>query len=258
MDKSTGSNSRRIKSVDQAFDILDLIEDMGSATLSDIADELDKPVSTVHIQLTTLVENGYLIKDDGNYRCSLKFLRKGGRMRDGMAIFQVAKPELDDLQQKTGEHTNLMVEEDGLVVQLYKSQGTETIDDDAPVGKHFHPHTTATGKAILAHQSDEKLEELLAEQDLPGLTDSTITDKEELYDDLQKIRQEGYSINREEHYPGVAAIGVVIESEGEDLLGAISISGPLGRMGEERIQDELVPALLTKKNIIELKLRQQS
>lgn len=258
MTDETDTDTRRVKSVDQAFAIIDYVEEDEGVTLSEIAEELEMPVSTAHIHLSTLVHNGYLIKEDGKYRCSLKFLRKGGKMRDNMVLFQVAKPELDDLQQATGEHTNLMLEEKTQVVQLYKSQGSETIDDDAPVGKYFHPHVTAAGKAILAEKSEGAIEEFLAEEGLPAYTDQTITDENALYEELETIREREYSVNREEHYPGVAAVGIAIQSTGDGPIGAITVSGPVGRMGTDRIETELVPALQTKKNVIELRVRQRA
>lgn len=254
----TEQDSRRIKSVDRAFDIIDFVEEEGSSTLSEIADQLDIPVSTAHIHLVTLVHNGYLRKVDGGYRCSFRFLQTGGRMRDDMTLFRVAKPEIDELQEQTGEHTNIMVEEDGYIVQLYKSAGAETIDDDAPTGQYFYPHQTATGKAMLAQMSRDKVNAIIEELGLPASTEQTITDVTSLRDELDPIRERGYAINREEHYQGVYAVGTAIESEEDGVLGAISISGPLGRMGDDRIENELAPQLLTKKNIIELKLRQRS
>ena len=251
------SDSRRIKSVDQAFNIIEFVAEEDLPTLSDIAAELDMPVSTAHIHLVTLLHNGYLRKIEGGYRCSFRFLQTGGRMRDEMTLFRVAKPEVDELQEETGEHTNIMVEEDGYTVQLYKSAGAETIDDDAPTGQYFYSHHTATGKAMLAHLPVERVDAIVDDLGLPASTDETITDEESLHSELEKVRERGYAINREEHYQGVYAVGTAIESEVDGVLGAISISGPLGRMGRDRIENELAPALLTKKNIIELKLRQR-
>ncbi len=249
---------RRIKSVDQAFEIIEFIEEKREATLSEIADELDIPVSTAHIHLATLVHNRVLNKIGNTYQCSFQFLRIGGRKRDRMTLFKVAKPELDDLQKDTGEHANVMVEEGGYTIQLYKSSGAETIDDNASTGQHFHSHLTATGKAILAKFPQERVKAIIEEHGLPASTEDTITDEDSFFTELDEIRERGYSINRAEHYPGVYAIGTAIETPDDDLPGAISISGPLSRMGDDRIKDELAPKLLRKKNIIELKIRQRS
>lgn len=256
MTDKTTSDERRIKSVDQAFKIIDYVETQDGVTLSQIAEALDMAVSTAHIHLQTLTSNGYLVRKNKHFYCSFKFLEKGGKKRDNSLLFRVAKSELDDLQQEVGEHTNLMIKEGGHVVQLYKSRGSETIDDNAPVGRYFHPHVTAAGKAILAKQSSETVEKILAEGGLPEYTEYTITDKQKLFEELANIQDVGYSVNMQEHYIGVVAVGVAIKSETGDSVGAITISGPLGRFKQDRIKTELVPALETKKNIIELRIRQ--
>ncbi|QCC48045.1 IclR family transcriptional regulator [Halobellus limi] len=250
------SGARGLQSVERSFDIIEYLGQEDGATLSEAADDLGLAVSTAHIHLTTLVETGYVVKDDDVYRCSFEFLGTGGERRDGLALYQAAKPELDELQAETGEHTNVTVEERGYSVQLYKSESPHSIDDDASLGDHFYLHLTATGKAILAELSDERVAELLDRRGMPALTDDTITDEDVLYDELETIRERGYSINNGEHFPGVCAIGTAIASEPDGAIGAISISGPRSRITRERIEEELAPALLNKKNIIELKIRQ--
>lgn len=248
--------SRRLKSVDQSFEIVEYLRKGGGATLSKIADDLELPVSTVHIHLVTLVENGYVVKDDGEYRCSFRFLATGGELRDRMALYQSAKSEIDDLRNEAGEHANLTVEENGYLVQLYKSQNPKSIDDDASLGHHLPLHSTATGKAILTQLSEPELDTIIEKRGLSERTENTITDEDVLRDELRTIRERGYSINRGEDFPGVSAVATSIISEPDDAIGAISISGPQNRMHEDRIEDELVPLLLNKKNIIELKIRQ--
>ncbi|MFD1570824.1 IclR family transcriptional regulator [Halorubrum laminariae] len=258
MPKPNGSDStgsRQIKSVRHAFDIIEFLDESGGATLSETAERLDMPVSTAHVHLSTLVETGYVVKQSGEYRCGLEFLRIGGRLRDGTALYQAAKPEIDDLREKTGEHANVVVEESGYSVQLYKSQSPTSVDDQAPLGDRFHIHSTATGKAILAALPADDIDRILAERELVSVTNSTITDPDRLRDELDEIRERGYSINREEHFEGVCAVGTAIVSERDDAIGAISVSGPLRRMDSDRIESDLGPELLNKKNIIELKLR---
>lgn len=256
MTEGEKTDTRRLKSVDQSFTIIEYLQEGDGATLSEIADDLEMPISTAHIHLATLVENGYVVKDDGEYRCSFRFLATGGEMRDRMALYQAAKPEVDDLRHKSGEHANLTVEENGYSVQLYKSQSPESIDDNAPLGQHLHLHSTATGKAILAQLSDAELEGVIDERGLPAVTDNTITSEDALRDELQAIRERGYSINRGEHFPGVSAVATSIVSKPDGVTGAISISGPRSRMERDRVEDELGPEILNTKNIIELKIRQ--
>ncbi|ELY59016.1 IclR family transcriptional regulator [Natronolimnohabitans innermongolicus] len=256
MGENTKTDTRRLKSVEQSFTIVEYLRERDGATLTEIADDLEMPVSTAHIHLSTLLDTGYVVKVDGEYDCSFRFLATGGEMRDTMALFQATKPEIDDLREQLGEHANLTVEENGYAVQLYKSESPDSVDDNAPLGRHLHLHSTATGKAILARLSEERLEAVLEKRGLPAVTENTVTDEDDLRDELRTIRDRGYSINRGEHYPGVCAVATSIVSEPDGVIGAISVSGPLSRMGTDRIEDELVPKLHNKQNIIELKIRQ--
>lgn len=252
------TGGRRLKSVEQAFNIVEFLRERGPVTLSEIADNLELPMSTTHIYLSTLVESGYVIKGDGEYWCSFRFLRTGGELRDRLPLFRAAKNEVDDLQETLGEHTNVVTIENGYMIQLYKSENPESIDDNAPLGSHMYLHSTANGKAMLAELSKAKLNEVIELHGLPQLTAATITDRNELCGEVSDVQERGYAINRGEHFAGVCAVGVSIISNDETLLGAISASGPSRRMKTDRIEDEIAPALFDRKNIIELKLKHNS
>lgn len=253
-DDETGG--RRLKSVSRGFEIIEHLRTEGNATLSEIASTFDMPMSTAHIHLATLVESGYVIKENNEYRCSLQFLRTGGELRDRMALFRAAKTEVDDLQQRLGENANVGTIENGYMVQLYKSENPESIDDNAPLGDHLYLHRTATGKSMLSQLSESEIDRIVELRGLPQSTAATINTREELAEELEEIREHEYAINSGEHFAGVRAVAVPILSKTDSVVGAISLSGPLSRMGEERIEEELAPELFDKRNIIELKLTQ--
>jgi len=253
---TTDDASRRLKSVDRAFDIIEYLRVDGPATLSEVSEAMDMPMSTTHIHLTTLVENDYVVKPDDEYACSLRFLRTGGELRDGLALFRAAEDEIDDLPEQLGEYANVVTMEDGYMVQLYKSRNPSSIDDNAPLGSYMPLHATANGKAMLAHLSEEECADIVTRRGLHAETPETITDEAELFAALEEIRERGYAINRDEHFEGVCAVAVPILSKSRDVVGAISVSGPSSRMGDERIVEEIAPALSDKRNIIELKIRQ--
>jgi IclR family acetate operon transcriptional repressor len=257
MSEDDRSSTRQLKSVSRAFEIIEYLRTEGPATLSEVAAEFDTPMSTAHIHLVTLVENDYVTKRDDQYECSFLFLRTGGQLRDQLPLYQAAKPEIDDLRTQSGEIANVGTEQNGHMVQLYKSEGPESIDDNAALGAHLYMHNTALGKAMLSQFSDERVETILDLRGLPALTDESIVDREALMAELAETRERGYAINRGEHFVGVSAVAAPIVSNPDDVVGAISISGPLSRMGDKRIEETLAPALLNKQNIIELKLSQR-
>jgi len=257
MQNTGNSDSRTLKSVTRAFNIIGHLETNGSASLSEIADSFEMPMSTAHIHLATLVDTGYVFKEGNEYRCSLRFLQTGGQLRKRRVLYEVAKSEVDDLVESVGEFANLGVEENGYMIQLYKSENTNSIDEQVPIGYHHYLHTTAIGKAILSQWPEREVEALIEQRGLPGETENSITERGPLFSELREIREQEYSINRAEHYPGICAVATPILSGSGDVLGAISVSGPESRIGTDRIGEEIVPALRNKRNIIEVKLRQR-
>lgn len=250
------AEGRQLKSVNRAFNIIEFLQEDGPVTLSEIAENFEMPMSTAHIYVSTLLGSGYIIKENGEYQCSFRFLHTGGELRDRLPLFQAAKDEVDDLQESLGEHANVVTIEGGYMIQLYKSENPDSIDDNASLGSHLYLHSTANGKAMLSQFREAKLNEILELRGLPQLTAATITDPDELRAELADIRERGYAINRGEHFAGVCAVAVPILSKDEGVVGAISVSGPTRRMRTERIEDDIASALFDRKNIIELKIKQ--
>jgi len=173
-----------IRSTALSFDVLETIHDRGGATLPEVVDAFDMPESTVHDHLATLTRMGYLVREGGQYRPSLRFLTIGGQVRSQYQLFRVAETQLRELAQETGEHANLMVEEHGKGVFLYKVKGSKSVQLDTYEGMEVSLHTTAMGKAILAELPADERAAIFDRHGLPAVTENTITDRDELLGNL--------------------------------------------------------------------------
>lgn len=243
-----------IKATRTSFRIVRAIMDLDGATVSKLAAHLDMPVSTVHDHLRTLREEGYLTVDGKEYTVAAAFLELGGYARSRMDIYEVGVPELDKLADETGEHANLMIEEHGRGIFLYVSKGKDALDLDTFTGMRVDLHTTALGKAILAYSSEDRVEEILDQHELSGYTPRTIDSREALYDQLETVRQRGFAIDDEERLVGVRCAAVPIRHPDGSVLGAVSVSGPTGRMSDETLKEELPEKLSNTANVIEVNL----
>lgn len=244
----------KIKSIERMFVIIETLSARGPVGVSEVARELDMAKSTVHAYLNTMVNLGYIVKDGSEYQLSHKFLQIGGVLRGRQELFQVAAPLLRSLAKDTGELADLMIEENGWGVLLFKAETDDSVDDNANIGQHVYLHSTAMGKAILSTFSNSDVREILEHRGMPELTSETISSFEEIFEELETIRQTGVSFNNEERKRGVKAVGTPILSDSNELVGAISVSGPGARMTEERMENDLADKLLEAKNIIELKI----
>ena len=64
---------------------------------------------------------------------------------------------------------------------------------------------------------------------LRPFTPNTIVDVETLHAELEKVRQMGYALDREEHEPQVVCVAAPILNHSGIVLAAISVSGPAQR-----------------------------
>src|SRR5699024_8298944 len=115
-----------------------------------------------------------------------------------------------------------------------------------------YPHCISLGKAILAYLPQERIEEIIEQSELVQYTSQTITTREELLNELEQIRDQGYAFDNEEKIAGLKCVAApVIDPDGR-VLGALSISGPSSRMTGERFADELPEMVTRSANVIEI------
>jgi DNA-binding IclR family transcriptional regulator len=249
------SSGRTVKSVDTLFSILEYLKENDGAGVTELSQELGLSKGAVHRYLRTLVENGYAVTEDGTYRLGLRFLDFGAHVRQRNRFNEYIEPKVEQLADQTGERAQYLVEEHGVGIYLFRESGENAVKTDARVGKVVNLHTTAAGKAILAHLPEEKVEEILDRHGLIERTERTISDPDDLRASLADIRERGYALNRDEHVMGLWAAGVAIRDKDNRVLGGLSVSGPTTRMRERIENEEIQQQLLGVANEIELNIR---
>lgn len=245
-------NAKRAKTVEMSFHILEYLKENDGGTLDGITDEFDKAKSTIHRHLYTLECLKYVIKENGEYYPSLRFLDFGVYTRDRKGIYALAEKKVEALAAETDEKAQLIVEEHGKGVIIHRAAGADAVQTDPGVGRQADLHTTAAGKAILAFLPRERVEAIIEHQGLPARTEASITTAEELFEQLEVIRQNGYSTNEEESTKGLHAVGVPIRGPDDQAIGALSISGPTRRLNGEFFHDDIASLLLGTANELEL------
>jgi DNA-binding IclR family transcriptional regulator len=245
-------SSRRVKSVENAIRIISLLEEREGARVIELADTLDLTKGTVHTQLATLEEYGLVSKYGDTYHLGLRFLELGENAKNRLDIIDVAEPELDKLAEETDTRTQLVVEENGLAVCVHLSRGPNAILPPTDVGYREYLHCIASGKALMAHLPDERVEMAIERHGLPARTSNTISDRDDFYEELEQIRERGYAINDEEKLTGLRALGTPLIGPDESVMGAISISDTTQNMQEDRFHEKLPNRLRQTANRIEV------
>ena len=243
-----------VKAAKTAVTIIDALRELNGAGVSELADHLGMPKSTVHDHLRTLEREEYLVNAEGEYRIGARFLELGGHARRQMKVYQIAKPEIQKLAQDTGEHANLMIEEHGHGIFLYKATGEDAVRLDTYAGMRVHLQTTALGKSMLANMPREAVEGILDRHGLPRITPKTVTDRDALFEELTEIRERGYAIDDEERVEGMRCVAAPITNNDGEPIAAVSVSGPKSRMQGQLFEEEVPNLVLRTANVIDVNL----
>lgn len=243
---------RRVQSVRTAMDIIGLLEEREGAGVTEIAGHLGLTKGTVHTHLATLREQGFVAKQGDDYHLGLRFLELGENAKKRLSIPEVAKRELDKLAEATDTRTQLIVEENGMAICVYLARGPNAILPPTDVGYREYLHCIASGKALMAHLPEDRIESILEKHGLTARTDATITDRETLFEELRTVRERGYALNDEEKLRGLRAVGAPIIGQDGTPLGAISVSDTTRNMYDERFREEIPDRLMGTANIIEV------
>jgi DNA-binding IclR family transcriptional regulator len=260
-DRPDSTSPRTLKTVQRAFDVVRALQDLDGAGVTELAEELGLSKSSTYNYLSTLREHQYVVKEGDTYRLSYQFLHIGEYVRGQTDIYRHGREELDILAHETGRYVHLATEQHGLGVNLYKVRGEEAIGSRYQQSKLQRPdylHFSATGKAILAHLPRERVEWILDEYGLVRKTANTITDPEELFAELERTRERGYSVNAEEEIEGIRAVGAPILAQDGEVLGSVSVSGPAHRLRQPEHRERLVKAVTDTANVVEVNIVTQA
>lgn len=248
---------KHIGAVETSLSIVETLRERDGATVTELSNALDIPKSTVSIHLSTLYDNRYVDKEDGEYVVGLKYLRTGEYAKRHHSLSTVVQPTLDRLAAETGEIVWYMVEEHGKGVYLNKSLGENAVQPVGRVGKRVFLHDIAAGKAILAHLPEDRVRWIVDEHGLTEQTEATISDPDELFDVIERVRERGYALNRDEHFVGFRAAAAPVLIEG-DVHGSVVVSGPTSRMSDERLTEDVASLVVDAASELELRWRTRS
>jgi DNA-binding IclR family transcriptional regulator len=248
--------NRPIKSLVTMDQLVSTLEAAGSMRVTDLATEIDRPQSVVHDYLSTLSALGYVIQTDtGAYQLSFRYLEIGGTIRSQTALYDVAKPEITRLAQKSATAlVTLSTEQRGQCVALAVIQGEQNISYDFTAGTRFDMHSSGVGKAMLAEYSSQRVEEIIDRHGLKARTEHTITDRDALFSELDHIAQRDVAYDREEYRLGMATISSALTTATGTVLGGVSVTIPAHVLRDESVIESLKTKLLATTNVIELNI----
>lgn len=232
------------RSVDRALDILEsFLYEGKSLSLKEISESTELANSTVYRILTALKEKGFVEKNEDNKEYSPGFkiaeLGKLCEIEIGKILKDVSKSLMIELSKRYNEDVRLFVREGNYKLCIESIESDRKLRHIMAVGDKHTLFKGAAGKVLLAFMSKEERSDMIKE--------SEITEE-----DLEKVRDRGYALSLGEKEEGLVGIASPIFNINNQIVAAVSLSGPTTRFINETIDDKISDTIETAKEITKL------
>ena len=227
----------KVKSLAKAMRVLECFMGCTELGVTEISEELGLYKSNVHDILSTFEALGYVDQNErtGKYHLGCRVLELSHALTSSMGFRKTTYPHMKRLAEEVGETVYLGVPDGFDVVYLDAAYPGHEYMTRAMLGDRAHMYCTGIGKAILSRMDEKNWAKLITEP-LEPYTASTITDPEQLIQELRATRERGYAVDNMEHEHGIRCVGVPIVNNMGAVVAGMSISCPSPRLDDDKVQ----------------------
>lgn len=204
-------------------------------SLAELSRETGITMTTAHRMIAAL-RSSHLVRETptGLQSLGLGTLVLSGAFLEGLDVRSEAHHYLLALRDKTNETCHLGSLASSQIVYIDKIDSRQRVRMTSRVGGTSPAIRTAMGKAILAHSSEEVLQEVLRESRRQQYLD---VDEVKLRAELDRVRADGYSTDLEDQEPGICCVGAAIVDNSGRVVAGISVSTPTPRFDREKVAE---------------------
>ncbi|WML28289.1 IclR family transcriptional regulator [Neobacillus sp. OS1-33] len=232
-----------VQSLERALTILNkLSEYPDGIQITRLSEQIGLTKGTLHRLLATLSNMNYVTKDEetDKYKLGLQVLFLSRNLLNNTDVVTVSKPFLEKLSREVNETIHLCTEDHGEVVYIDKIESSQTIRMYSRIGSRAPMYCTGVGKILLSGMTPEARDTIISNMTFIPKTPSTITSKEELLEEIERVKSQGYALDDAENEEILRCIAAPIFDHKGKIIASFSISGPRNRITMEVINDTLI------------------
>jgi IclR family transcriptional regulator, KDG regulon repressor len=237
--------SESVRAVERALDVLLCFTNQTpELTMTQIAEQVGIHKSTAHRLLATLENKRFIQRDQetGIYRLGIRLLQMAYLTLEQNDLRRMAVPFMHRLCDLYEENIDLTLLDDTDVVFVNILEGPRRVKLAAAIGQRLPAFATASGKAILGFMPENLVRRIL-DRGMPQLTRYTLNSPDDLYKNLNSVRELGFAISEQELEEQINAVAAPIFDQENHPIASIAVAGPAYRLTHERMM-EIGPVLV--------------
>jgi len=194
--------------------------------------------------LLTLQELGYVTLEGRQFRLTPKVLELGFAYLSSQPVWHLAQPALEDLAQAVRESCSAAVLDGNDIVYVLRVPANKIMAVSLGVGSRLPAWCTSLGRVLLAGLPPGERRQRVAGMQLLARTDRTLTDRERLLDELERVRRDGHALVHGELEEGLVSMAAPILDRSGRVVAAINVSSHDRRLPPDEMRKRLLPRLL--------------
>lgn len=214
-------------------------------TVSEVASRTGLARPTARRLLLTLEQLGYVRAVNGSYSLTTEVLRLGTSVIAAQGIWDVARPHLMTLVQRTGESSSMSQLSGSDIVYTARVAVPKIIALAVSIGTLFPAVATSMGKVLLSDLDEAELETALATPSRSGIIPRVTPTRAQLDHDLAEIRERGWAISDELLSVGIRSVAVPVRDRAGRTVAAMNVTVHAAETSIETLTGEYLPSLLS-------------
>lgn len=226
------------KSTERALEILECFLDHNDElSMMEITKRCNFPQSTAHRIIATLENKQYLKRNPENkkYYLGTKVVQLGAVSIKGYKsnLRKIALPYMIKLRDLFNESVTLYVPYEKYRVCIERVEPERPLKTVLQIGERFLIDKGSSGKVLLAYMSEDKRKEIINDYD------------EKFAEMLMEVKDKGYAVSIGERDASLGAISAPIFDANDDMIIALSISGPIDRINNDEMDRKIQMVMQT-------------
>ena len=107
------------------------------------------------------------------------------------------------------------------------------------IGNRAPMHCTGIGKLLLCGHTREEVRQILKQRGMDSFTPHTITDEAALFEELDRVREQGFAYDNEECEIGARCVAMPVFNQYHQIIAGVSVTGPIFRLTDQKIREFL-------------------
>lgn len=218
-------------------------EEMRSVTIQSAAELLGVTRPASRRILLTLVELGYMQQNDRQFSLAPRCIELGYRYFRSLGLAGAVRPHLRRLSRELGVGAALGILSDADVLFVERVEADRPIKLDLRAGDRLPAYAHSLGRVLLAQLPPDQLAAHLPQGTMHQLAQRTVTERQELGQELERIRERGWSFVNSELVNGLFGVAIALPGSGGQSTIGLNVTSIGEPWSIREIEERIVPAL---------------